>query len=118
MAQDDGITLANGTALTAVVNTGLPSAGQYTATPTEMGAVTYLFNSAQAGQAVLISYSYTPAALEQAVIEWIGERYRYKSRIGQSSKSLGGTETTAYSLKGIPDYISQALDGYKKFLPV
>lgn len=115
-AQDDGVTYATGVPLTAVQAS--PAAGQYTVAAGAFGEVTYTFNAADAGAALLISYSYTPAALEQAVIEWIGERYRYKDRIGQSSKSLGGNETAAYSLKGIPDYVAVAFEPFKKFLPL
>jgi hypothetical protein len=117
-AQDDGVTYANGTALTAVPNNTTPATGQYTVTAGNTGEATYTFAAGDAGQNVLISYSFTPFALEQAVMEWIGERYRYKDRIGQASKSLGGNETASYSLKAIPDYISVVFDGYKKFLPL
>ena len=115
-AQDDGLTYSNGTALTAV--TGTPGVGQYSVAPDGNGNAVYNFASGDAGANILVNYSFTPADLEQAVIEWIGERYRYKERIGQTSKSLGGSETAAYSLKGVPDYISVVLDGYKKFLPL
>ena len=74
--QDDGVTLANGTALTKV--TGAPAALQYS-----VAAGVYTFNVAQASAAVLISYSYIPPDIEQACIEIVGERYRYSKRIGQ-----------------------------------
>ena len=115
-AQDDGITYANGTAITPT--TGAPAQGQYVVQLTSTGAANYTFSSADAGQQILISYSFNPAALEQAALELIAERYKYRGRIGQSSKSLGGNETAAYSLKGMPDYIQIALDGFKKFLPL
>ena len=116
-AQDDGVTYANGTALVATTSSS-PASGYYQVVLGNDGNITYTFNAADANAAVLISYSYVPAALEQLVLEWIGERYRYKDRIGQSSKSIGGNETAAYSLKGIPDYIQQGFDNYKKFLPL
>jgi hypothetical protein len=109
--QDDGVTLANGTALTKV--TGSPATGQYSVSSTGV----YTFNSAQASAAVLISYSYTPAPIEEACIEWVGERYRYKQRIGQTSQSVGGQETAAYSLK-MPEHIQIMLKPYKKELPL
>jgi hypothetical protein len=115
-AQDDGMTYANGTPFVAV--TGTPTTGQYAVSPDGNGNAVYTFAAGDSGASILLNYSFTPADLEQAVIEWIGERYRYKDRIGQSSKSLGGSETAAYSLKGVPDYISVVLDGYKKFLPL
>ncbi len=110
-AQDDGVTYTNGTPLTSVALN--PTQGQYTVLQGVYG-----FNAADSGQNILLNYSFTPADLEQAVIEWIGERYRYKDRIGQTTRGLGGSETAGYSLKGIPDYISIVLDSYKKFLPL
>lgn len=54
------------------------------------------------GALVVVSYTagyaVAPPAIEQAVIELVGEAFRRRDRIGQSSKSLGGQETTAYSL--------------------
>jgi hypothetical protein len=114
--QDDGVTLADGTVLTKI--TGTPASGEYSVTPNGVGGVTYQFNAAQVGASVLVSYSYVPADLEQGVIEWVGERYRYRDRIGQSSKSLGGDETAAYNLKGVPEYLMQVFEPYKKFLPL
>lgn len=111
-AADAGVTLANGTALTKV--TGAPAALQYAVS----AAGVYTFNVAQATAAVLLSYSYVPAAVEQAVIEWIGERYRYRTRIGQLSKSLGNQETASYSLKDVPDYVALALQNYRRVVPL
>ncbi len=116
-SQDDGVTLADGTALVAITS-GSPATGQYKVSAPSLGAVTYTFNSAQAGLGVLISYSYTPADLQEAVIEWVVERYRYKDRVGQSSKSLGGNETSSYSLRGIPDFIDIVFHGYRKVIPL
>lgn len=115
-AQDDGVTYANGTPFTPVSVT--PGVGQYTVMPDGTGNAIYTFAAGDAGQSILIDYSFTPADIEQAVIEWIGERYSYRDRVGQTTKGLGGSETAGYSLKGIPDYISIVLDGFKKFLPL
>lgn len=115
-AQDDGVTYSNGTPLTAVASS--PTVGQYTVSADGVGNAIYTFSSSDAGQSVLITYSFTPADLEQAVVEWIAERYKYKDRIGQTTRGLGGNETAAYSLKGVPDYVGIVFDGFKKFLPL
>lgn len=115
-AQDDGVTFSDGTALTPV--TSNPAQGQYSVTPGGFGPATYTFNSADAGKAVLISYSYTPSPLEQACIEWAAERYRYKDRIGQRSMSLGGNETAAYNLQGIPDFVEMMIAPFRKDIPL
>lgn len=112
-AEDEGVTYANGTVLTPV--TANPAQGQYklAAQPGE-----YIFNSADFGQAVLISYSFTPADLEQACIEMISERYKYRDRIGLRSKSLGGQETTSYNLSAMPEYVKTILNPYKRIVPL
>lgn len=110
-SQDDGVTYANGTALIKVSSS--PAAGQYTVS--SIGV--YTFAAADSAAAVLISYSYTPADIEEACIEWVGERYRYKQRIGQTSQSIGGQTTSAYSLK-MPEHIQTLLNAYEKGFPL
>lgn len=110
-ASDGGVTYNNDTALTAVA--GAPSAGQYNVS----GGV-YTFAAADAGANVLISYGFIPAAINNACIEWVAERYRYRTRIGQSSQTVSGQMTSAYSLKGVPDFIAASLDPYKNVVPL
>ncbi len=93
--------------------------GQYAvAEVAATGIATYTFAAADQGLGVLLNYSYVPAEIEQAAIEWISERYRYKQRIGQVSQSLGGQETSSYSLKDMPDFIKLILQPYKKVVPL
>lgn len=105
--QDDGVTY-NGNALTKI-EIGSPTASQYKVD----NAGTYTFNTALDDDPVLISYSYVPAPVNQAVIELIGERYRYKDRIGMSSRSSATGETTSFSLKDIPDAVRLMLQPYQ-----
>lgn len=107
--QDDGVTNAAGTVFTAV--TGAPAAGQYSVNST---TGVYTFNAADAGTAMLISYSYIPFDINQACIEWVAERYNYKQRVGQRSKSLGGQETASYDLGAMSNYIAQILQPYMR----
>lgn len=113
--QDDGITYASsGSSLTAMPAGQTPSsAGQYSVTNG-----IYQFTSSDAGASVLINYSYTPAAVEQACIMWVAERYRYLDRIGQKSKSLSGNETTTYDIAPMPGFVKQLLNPYAKWLPL
>lgn len=115
---DNGPTYANGTALTLVtVLTG--TAGQYTLSySASNGQAQYGFNAADAGASVLLNYSYVPASIERACIQWVGEQYRYKNRIGETSKTLGGQLTAAYSTKDMPDFIRTVLAPYGKWLPL
>jgi hypothetical protein len=110
---DEGVTLANGTALTAVASTATPALNQYSVT--EQGL--YTFNVGNASAAILISYGYVPADLAQACTELVGERYRYRQRIGKTSQSLGGQETTSFSLANMPPYVRDALQNHKRVVP-
>lgn len=114
--QDDGVVYASsGVALTSLPSSAssVPTAGQYVVTNG-----VYQFSGSDNGLAVKVSYSYIPSALEQACIQWVAERYSYKSRIGQKSKSLGGNETASYDLKAIPDFVEVMVNPYKKWMPL
>lgn len=115
---DNVPTYANGTAFTPVTTlTG--AAGQYTiVVNSTTGIATYTFNAADQGVAILLNYSFVPASIERACIQWIGEQYSYRKRIGQSSRSMGGQETASYSQKDMPDFIAQMLKPYAKWFPL
>lgn len=105
-AADGGVTYNNGTALVAVP--GAPAAGQY-----NVSSGIYSFAAADAGANVLISYGFIPAAINNACIEWVAERYRYRTRVGQSAQTVQGQMTAAYSLKDMPDFVRASLDPYR-----
>ena len=84
-----------------------PVTGEYSVSV----AGTYTFAAADTGKAVLISYGMVPRDLEQCVIELVGERYRTRTRIGESSKGLAG-ETTSYSQKDMNNTIKLILEQY------
>lgn len=107
MGADGGVTLADGTALTKV--TGVPATGQYAV---DLASATYTFAIADAGQAVLLTYGFIPADIENACIELVGERFKYMDRMGIASKALGGQETVSFSLKSMPDYVRDTLANY------
>jgi hypothetical protein len=108
---DQGVRYAAGGALACVESN--PAEGQYA-----VSDGVYTFNAADAGASVLVSYSYIPADVEHACMEMIGERYRYKNRIGEISKTLGGQETIAFSQKDMPDYLRTLLQPYKRVFGV
>jgi hypothetical protein len=105
-ANDAGVSYSNDTVLTAVA--GTPAGGQY-----NVSAGVYTFAAADAGANVLISYGFIPASINNACIEWVAERYRYRTRIGQSAQTVSGQMTAAYSLKDMPDFVRAALDPYR-----
>ena len=106
-ASDAGVTYPGGAALTAVAVA--PSAGQY-----NVSAGVYTFAAADAGAAVLMSYGFIPAAINNACIEWVAERYRYRTRIGQSAQTVAGQQTASYSLKDMSDFVRASLDPYRR----
>ncbi len=105
-ATDVAVTYANGAPLAAVPAN--PAAGQYT-----VAGGTYTFAAADAGAGVLLSYGYIPAAINNACIEWVAERYRYRTRIGQNAQTVQGQQTASYSLKDIPDFVRASLDPFR-----
>ncbi len=113
-SQDDGVVYANGTALSRVGAN--PSAGQYALDPANSGR--YLFGAGDNGASVLLSYSYTPGDVAQAVIEWIAERYAYMSHVGEQTKSAGGQVSVSYVVKGVPDFVAAVLAPYRRVVPV
>ena len=105
-ASDSGVVYVGGAALTAV--SGSPGQGQY-----NVSAGVYSFAAADAGAAVLVSYGFISAAINNACIEWVAERYRYRTRVGQSAQTVSGQMTSSYSLKDMPDFIRASLDPYR-----
>jgi hypothetical protein len=110
-ASDGGVAYNNDTALLAVA--GTPGAGEY-----NVASGVYTFAAADAGAPVLISYGFVPAAINNACIEWVAERYRYRTRIGQSAQTVSGQMTSSYSLKDMPDFVRASLDPYRSVVGI
>jgi hypothetical protein len=109
--EDDGVTYANGAALTPV--SANPSAGQYT-----VDDGVYTFSAADEGAAISIAYSYVPADLQQATTELVGERFVAKGHIGTTGQTLAGKESITYfSQKDMNAFVNRALQPYKRVTP-
>lgn len=108
-AQDDGLFDINGNKFTHVYND--PDVNQYSI---DASSGVYKFNASNANTQVFINYSYVPFDIEQACIEMVRERYSYSKRIGQKSKSLGGTEKISYDLSAMSDYVKMLLQPYRR----
>lgn len=108
---DEGVTNIDGTLFVPVASD--PLQGQYT-----VDDGVYTFNIADIDVTVLITYSYVPADIEQAVWEMVGERFRYMDRIGYLSKSLGGQETVTFSQVSMSAYVRELLNPFKRVAPV
>lgn len=114
-AADGGVVYASsGVALVPVASA--PAVGQYALSPTILGG--YVFNTAENGVALLISYSFIPADLEEVAWETINERLQYKGRAGEKSKTLGGQETVTYDTSDMNQWTKNALMPYKLTVPI
>lgn len=104
--QDNGVAyFSDGTPL-ARVNV-LPAEGQYYI----MSTGVYLFNAADAGKSVLLSYTLagTPADIVLAVIQLVSLNYKRRDWIGQRSVAMKDVGSTSYTLAmdpGIKEVIS------------
>lgn len=63
-------------------------------------------------------YTTVPPDLAQACLETMANIYRTATRIGESSKAMGGGGQTSYSLKDIPATAMKILNNYTKRSPV
>ena len=120
--QDAGVTLNDGTVLTAVASN--PGPLQYVppqwTPPGGAGPYgVYLFNAAQAGASVLISYSYgaTPTDLSEAAARLVAEMYRKRQWIGQASQIQPGVGTTAYSKLEVEIGTAMTIQRYRRMFP-
>lgn len=110
---NSGVTYADGTAMTLVASAPT-AAGEY-----QLGSLPgqYIFNVADADEDILISYSYTPSAINQACIEIAAERWKYKTRIGESSQTIQGQRTASYRNDAMTPYVKDLLNNFRRVTP-
>lgn len=78
----------------------------------------YSFPAAQAGDEVVLRFSVAPADIENCVIEILGETFKRKERIGQTSAVLGPQQTVHFSQKDFPPGVKTVLDTYLRSAPL
>lgn len=113
--QTVSVAYASGTLLTAI-NSGTPAVGQYvppSLSTAQAETYGYTFAAGDAGQALTITYAYTPESVEQACLEMVARRYREKDRVGQKSMNLG-SQVVTYDLSEMTDSIKGLLQPYCK----
>ncbi len=115
---DSGVTnVATGVAMTRVATA--PATGQYTFTQdAATGLWGYTFNVAQAGTAVLISYSFAPWDVFGVVAEWVSERYKYRDRMSETTRSVNGQQTAGFSIDAVPVFVREILQQYRSVGPL
>lgn len=104
-----------GVLMTPVAAGTTPTTGQYV--PPANSGEPYTFAVADAGQTVLLTYSYIPAEIDYAVMKWAGESYKYRQRIGMRSQAIA-QETTSYQLVDMPDDVKLTLQQYQRTVSV
>ncbi|MGO8740066.1 head-tail connector protein [Rhodoblastus sp.] len=107
---DMGVAYADGVALTAVAEN--PAQGQYVLD----GVGGYYFSAADASQTLVLNYGYSPSDLALCALDWAADRYRYRERIGMTSKSLGGQETAAFHIAAMPDFVARSLRNFIRII--
>lgn len=92
----------------------------YVFSSTQLGVRGYRFSRGVQNIVVAYTAGYTqvPPEIAQACIELVALRYRERTRIGEVSKSLGGTETVTYAQKDMSDAIRTLLLQYRAVVPV
>ena len=108
-ASDAGVTYANGTPLVAV--TSNPAARANDAVR-ERRAVHVRGSGCRRRRADLLRLR--PGRNQQCLHRMeLAERYRYRTRVGQSAQTVQGQQTASYSLKDIPEFVRASLDPYR-----
>lgn len=113
---DQGIVKSDGTMFTKV--TGAPSVGQYQLGVDSSKTAQYLFNAADVGATVTITYGYTPEDVAQALIELAGERLKVIRRIGETSQVMAQGGTAAFSQKDMNEAVRTMLQPYRNVIPI
>ena len=92
----------------------------YVFSPTELALRGYVFT--RRPQNVIMTYTagypITPPDVAQACIELVCQRYRERTRIGEVSRALSGSETVTYSQKDMSDDVKLLLSQYRLVAPV
>ncbi|HEV8679334.1 MAG TPA: hypothetical protein VGQ90_08160 [Stellaceae bacterium] len=101
-----------------------PSDGGYGAgyafTPTELALRGYVFT--RRAQNVIVTYTagfaQTPPDIAQACVALVCQRYRERTRIGEVSRALSGSETVTFSQQDMSDDVKLLLSQYRAVAPV
>lgn len=63
-------------------------------------------------------YAATPADIELACTEMVGEDYKRRSRLGILSQAVNGNETVSYAQRDMPPRAKSTFPNYKRVVPV
>jgi hypothetical protein len=109
----------DGIAIAAAPTDGGFDAG-YVSSATELALRGYVFT--RRAQNVIFTYTAgyaaTPPDVAQACIELVCQRYRERSRIGETSRAVGGGEVVTFLQKDMSDDVKLLLSQYRVVAPV
>ena len=114
---DRGVAYATGAAFT-LVTTAPTSAGTYQLTTDVQGNTQYVFATADVGASIVITYGYTPEDVAQAIVELVGERYKARGRIGETSHAVGPNQNVSFSQRDMSPAIKAMLNPYRNVVPI
>ena len=79
----------------------------------------YIFREDNANVVVAYTAGFgsTPAVIEDACIELVARKYKYKDRVGESSKVVGGMQVN-YEAHDLTDEMKSVLRNFQKVVPV
>lgn len=112
-AGDRGVTYADGSPLQAVSFGSALTTGSYSVDPNG----TYYFAAGDFGSTVLLSYGYVPFDIEQAAVDMIGDWFKYRDRIGQTSMTIEQQSIT-FTNTAITARAQGVLNQYKRVTPI
>jgi hypothetical protein len=95
-------------------------AAGYVFSPTELALRGYVFT--RRAQNVFVTYTagypVTPPDIAQACIELVAQRYSERTRIGEVSRAISGSETVSYSQQDMSDDVKLLLAQYRAPAPI
>lgn len=92
----------------------------YIFSPTELALRGYTFTCRPQNVAITYTAGYPviPPDIGQACIDLVCLRYRERTRIGEMSRAIGGTETATYSQRDMSEHVKLLLSQYRLVMPV
>lgn len=63
-------------------------------------------------------YALIPVDVEEAIIEFVSDRYRMRGRIGEKSKALPQGGSVSYDTSYMSDKVKGSLSNYRRLIPI
>lgn len=92
----------------------------YVFSPTELVLRGYVFTCRPQNVEITYTagYSVIPSDIAQACIDLVCLRYRERTRIGEVSRAISGSETVSYSQRDMSEHVKLLLSQYRLVVPI